>query len=307
MTNSIESPLIRTPKAGEIPETHRVEPDALQPETENEPTEVLFPEAKQRERRRRLIVLATLVAIGGLIAGLIAAFGGSPPRTTNPRGAESSSVALTSRAPTIPKDAMQAPYDMVLDGSHGLIVANSGGVFITLDAGHHWANITPEDLNGLYEHIAKIDVVGDHIWLGLSGASVFGFMPYSLNGGRSWKSHRFGSCTFPSDLTFSSANDGTVEVQTCSGKSSWWATANAGVSWHEIPKPSGTVTSPNSNTSVPTNGRVPVGLTLASVLRAGKDLAWAQATGPMKDHFTPTYLVQSTNDGRTWNWVSQSQ
>jgi hypothetical protein len=45
----------------------------------NEPTEVLFPEAKRRERKRRLIVLATLLAAAGLAFGLVIAFRGAPP------------------------------------------------------------------------------------------------------------------------------------------------------------------------------------------------------------------------------------
>lgn len=64
------------------------------PDVERDTTEVLFPEAKRRERHRRLIVSTTVVVAVGLAAGLIGAFGGSPPRntkgTTTPGNGESS-------------------------------------------------------------------------------------------------------------------------------------------------------------------------------------------------------------------------
>ena len=43
------------------------------------PVEVLFREAKRRERRRRAVALGVLLALGGLASGLVAAAGGSPP------------------------------------------------------------------------------------------------------------------------------------------------------------------------------------------------------------------------------------
>ena len=43
------------------------------------PAEVLFREAKRRERRRRAAALGVLLALGGLAFGLLAAAGGSPP------------------------------------------------------------------------------------------------------------------------------------------------------------------------------------------------------------------------------------
>ena len=49
-------------------------------EPSGSPVEVLFAEAKRRERRRRAIALGVLLALGGLAFGLIAAAGGPPPR-----------------------------------------------------------------------------------------------------------------------------------------------------------------------------------------------------------------------------------
>jgi hypothetical protein len=44
--------------------------------------EVLFREARRRERQRRAVALGVLLALGGLAFGLAAAVGGSPPRRT---------------------------------------------------------------------------------------------------------------------------------------------------------------------------------------------------------------------------------
>jgi hypothetical protein len=43
------------------------------------PAEVLFREARRRQRRRRAAGLGVLLALGGLASGLLFAFGGSPP------------------------------------------------------------------------------------------------------------------------------------------------------------------------------------------------------------------------------------
>jgi photosystem II stability/assembly factor-like uncharacterized protein len=48
------------------------------------PTQVLFPEAKQRERRRRLTKLGCLLVAIGLIVGLIVSFTGPPPHPSTP-------------------------------------------------------------------------------------------------------------------------------------------------------------------------------------------------------------------------------
>ena len=48
-------------------------------EPSGSPVEVLFREAKRRERRRRAVALGVLLALGGLASGLVAAAGGPPP------------------------------------------------------------------------------------------------------------------------------------------------------------------------------------------------------------------------------------
>lgn len=67
--------------------THVLETEKLVTAAENTNTEVLFPEAKRRERYRRLIMLAVIVAVGGVVLGLVATSGGDGPpviRTASP-------------------------------------------------------------------------------------------------------------------------------------------------------------------------------------------------------------------------------
>ncbi len=59
------------------------------------PVEVLFREAKRRERRRRAVVLGVLLALAGLASGLVFAVGGSPPS----RPGKGASSANTPGAP----------------------------------------------------------------------------------------------------------------------------------------------------------------------------------------------------------------
>jgi hypothetical protein len=59
------------------------------------PVEVLFPEAKRRERRRRAVALGVLLALGGVAFGLVSAVGGSPP----PRPGNGASSGNTPGAP----------------------------------------------------------------------------------------------------------------------------------------------------------------------------------------------------------------
>jgi hypothetical protein len=54
--------------------------DRLVAEPSGSPVEVLFREAKRRERRRRAVAAGVLLALGGLAFGLVYAAGGSPPR-----------------------------------------------------------------------------------------------------------------------------------------------------------------------------------------------------------------------------------
>ena len=64
-------------------------------EPSGSPVEVLFAEARRRERRRRAVALGVLLALGGLAFGLVSAAGGPPP----PRPGNGASSGNTPGAP----------------------------------------------------------------------------------------------------------------------------------------------------------------------------------------------------------------
>jgi hypothetical protein len=70
---------IRTPEPDATSATSLRQPGEAVAAPSNEPTEVLFREAKRRERKRRLSVLAALLAAAGLGVGLVVTSGGAPP------------------------------------------------------------------------------------------------------------------------------------------------------------------------------------------------------------------------------------
>jgi len=66
-------------------------------EPSGSPAEVLFREARRRERRRRAGVCGVLLALGGLVLGLVFAVGGAPPH--RPGTATGSGTAPGAQAP----------------------------------------------------------------------------------------------------------------------------------------------------------------------------------------------------------------
>lgn len=203
----------------------------------------------------------------------------------------------------IPGNAMTARYDIALDGAKGLIVVTGDGIFLTQDEGARWTTITPKSVAGSEEHVSKVDVIGDRIWLDMVGASVWGFVPYSWSDGRTWKTYSFPSCSFVSGLTFANSNYGTATVGTCSGVSKLWETTDGGASWKVSSSKVPAVAPSGGSIITRPKGTLPKGLTFRSVVSAGRGLLWAQVWGPTQGTFTPTYLFRSTNNGRTWTWV----
>ncbi len=202
----------------------------------------------------------------------------------------------------IPANAMTAQYDIAVDGAKGLIVVNGKGIFLTHDEGAQWTTITPKSIAGWQEHVFKVDVIGNRIWLDLEGASVWGFVPYSWDNGRTWKTFRFPQCSFVGGLTFANLNYGTATVTTCGGVTKLWETTDGGASW-KVSSSKVPARAPSDGMPVTPKGTLPEGLTLRSATSAGGGLIWAQAWGPNQGTSTPTYLLRSTNKGKTWSWV----
>jgi photosystem II stability/assembly factor-like uncharacterized protein len=211
-------------------------------------------------------------------------------------------VASIKHGIEIPDNAMTAQYGIAVDGAKGLIVVNGEGVFLTRDEAAHWTRITPELIVGWEEHVVKVDVIGDRVWLDMEGASVWDFVPYSWDDGLTWRMFRFPDCSFVSGLTFANSNYGTATVTTCGGMTSLWDTTDGGASWN-ISSSKVPATGPSDGTPVTPKGTLPQGLTFRSALSAGRGLIWARAWGPSRGKSTPTYLLRSTNNATTWSWV----
>jgi photosystem II stability/assembly factor-like uncharacterized protein len=204
--------------------------------------------------------------------------------------------------PASPRAAMEAEYAMAIDGPDGLVVANRHGVFRTQDGGRGWSEITPKVLNGFYEHIFRIVAIGDRVWLSLEGSSVFDFLLYSFDGGRTWRTASFPGA--PSDLVFTNRDDGWVTVTGPRGKSMRYASTDGGARWQRSPTASRMTASPSLvGTTIADRGAVPAGLRLEAAIQCPNGLAWAQAWGPALGTFTPKYLLRSRNDGESWALV----
>jgi sugar lactone lactonase YvrE len=116
--------VISPPKASEAPEVSPEQPGALQPGREEEPTEVLFPEAKRRERRRRLFMFAVIVVVlGGTAIGVAAT------RTNNvARAPQRTNTVPPQRTPYVlgPIVTPKSPEALAVGPNGNLYVSDAG-------------------------------------------------------------------------------------------------------------------------------------------------------------------------------------
>jgi photosystem II stability/assembly factor-like uncharacterized protein len=203
--------------------------------------------------------------------------------------------------------AVQADYGMAVDGADGLAVVNRSGVFRTADGGATWTNITPRSLRRLVDHVAKVIAIGPDIWLEMEGGDLFGFLPYSRDGGHSWQIARITGSVQMSSLVFENPRDGWVTDTTSTYKQVQYRTTDGGMRWRRSGhRPKITVPSTVSGVRAPTHGSVPAGLKIRSAVRSPGGLSWALASGPAIASYFPTYLLRSTNGGQVWTTVPNS-
>jgi len=150
-------------------------------------------------------------------------------------------------------------------GPKELIVGNLQGVYRTIDSGRHWANITPPV-------IASQPILLSHLT-----------KIVSIGGNRIWLEligdARFKFTPYSSD-----------------GGLSWRLLKNTAV----VPSS----TQKWSTAGLIAKASVPKGFRIRDLYIASPSLGWAQATGPEIGNLFPTYLLRTTNGGRTWTAVS---
>src|ERR1035437_8867950 len=146
-------------------------------------------------------------------------------------------------------------------GPKELIVGNLQGVYRTIDSGRHWANITPPV-------IASQPILLSHL-----------NKIVSVGGNR---------------ISLEFIGDAQIDFTPYS--------SNGGLSWRLLKNTA--VVLPSTQkwrmTGLNPNASVPKGFRIRDLYLASPSLGWAQATGPEIGNFTPTYLLRTTNGGRTW-------
>lgn len=151
-------------------------------------------------------------------------------------------------------------------GPTGLIVGNLQGVYRTIDSGRDWTNITPPAISSQPILLSHIDEI------------------VSLGADRIW-----------------------IELEGDPRMDFTPYSANGGLSWRSL-KSTAAVSYPIKKWSTSRLGataHVPKGVRILDWYFVSPSLGWAQAAGPRIGIFTPTYLLRSTNDGRTWTTVSR--
>jgi photosystem II stability/assembly factor-like uncharacterized protein len=223
-------------------------PACIAPEEAGTPTEVLFPEAKRRERHRRLLVLAaTVVVLGGTALGY-AFWGGklSPSRPAHAPRRPTTAAKAGNTSSLSPVRSAEAQLILQVRPGQGF-VENFSGVFVTTDDGAAWKNITPPLLTSnpiLLSHVFAISSYGiEQIWLLVSADAGFGTqLVYSSDGGKTWHLTASASDTggLPSFLPngvsdsspdFETAADGWDLATSGSGVSELYRSTDGGTRW----------------------------------------------------------------------------
>jgi len=199
-------------------------------------TDALIREARRRQRRRRVrrAGAALAVAVGAAAVFGVASHGrsharvagGAPKRALASDSARSASVALGN------------VYVVHVASAERVIVAGSGGVLATSDAGARWRTITPGSVSGvLVSHIIDIASFGsDRIWLEPVGDERMDFVPYTDNGGATWGVGVLagGAALSGSPLSFWTPESGRAVGAINGGGLGVYQTDDGGASWTRV-------------------------------------------------------------------------
>ncbi len=220
----------------------REHPDAITDRQRDSP-DVLFEEARRRRRRRWMagsVLSAAAITVGALFLGMDGGGGAGRSAGTKPRPPASSPSG--SRSHSIERGVLSGriPHMFLIRAASPMrvMVASSEGVLATTDGGRRWRDITPRQWAteaSLVSHVDDVASIGDRIWLAPVGSQPLDFIPYTDNGGLSWRSARLpGDPLVAGSLSFWNQSDGRVLGEAIDGRTYVYATANGGRSWTRV-------------------------------------------------------------------------
>jgi photosystem II stability/assembly factor-like uncharacterized protein len=202
-------------------------------------------------------------------------------------------------------NAMQS---LVVDvtGPESIIVENQSGIYASINAGDRWTRIFDADAVTLTHIVGIVSVGTNDIWLREIGDFRYDFVPYSRDGGRSWKTSTLpGGANNPSSIAFANSNDGTLiadEATSNGGGLARLVTTNGGQTWVRTSLTATRISAPEPALLSPVaDGKVPKGLRIQHTYYASTGLSWAQAS----DTSGSTFLLRSGDDGRQWAYVPE--
>jgi hypothetical protein len=140
--------VIHTPRAGEAAAAPPSAPRTIRPEVEDQPTEVLFPEAKRRGRRRRWIIGLSIVVLVAAATGLGVALSGNGSSKHEMRASPSDSYlhAFLTRAQRALNTDFQATYTTDLEEITGPPKVERVAIVQRSSAQFMYANSFPDGL-----------------------------------------------------------------------------------------------------------------------------------------------------------------
>jgi photosystem II stability/assembly factor-like uncharacterized protein len=197
--------------------------------------EALIEEARRRRRRR---LARRAAAVIGVAVAAFAAFGvasgGGSHRGVSGRAAK---PAVAPQRAQVVAAALANVYTVHVASAEHVIVAGSGGVLVTSDAGVHWRTITPRSVSGvLVSHIDDIaSFGGGRIWLEPVGDERMDFIPFTRDGGATWSLGVLPQGGLSgSPLSFWSPMDGRALGERNGGHVGVYQTDDGGASWAPV-------------------------------------------------------------------------
>ena len=253
------------------------------------------------------VLAGAAIIVGGLIFGFAGGAGtgqSAGPKTRPPRGLPSGSRArsigrgvLDGRIPNLFFVYSAAPMRVIVASSHGVLATTNGG--------ERWRDVTPRQWAReafLVSHVDDIASIGNRIWLAPVGSQPLDFIPYTDNGGFTWRIARLpGNPLVTGSLSFWNITDGRVLGEANDGRTYIFQTANGGRSWTRLRSLSGELTgAPVRFTSARSGWSWNDRGVLTHTTDGGR--IWSRVKLPRISRYR-AYIAPARGDYREWVWV----